>query len=85
MQRTVLLLTITKPARLYVSDRILAEYREVLARPELKIRICLRQQVLQLIKSHSQTVKPSRLLQITRDPDDTSSWNAPMPHAPITW
>jgi predicted nucleic acid-binding protein len=32
LQRTVLLLAITKPARLYVSDAILAEYREVLAR-----------------------------------------------------
>jgi uncharacterized protein len=70
LQRTVLLLGITKPARLYVSDTILAEYREVLARPELKIRKGPRQQILQLIKSHSQTVKPSRRLQITRDPDD---------------
>ena len=70
LQRTVLLLAITKPARLYASDPIIAEYREVLARPELKIRKGLRQQVLQLIKSHSQRVKPTRPLQITRDPDD---------------
>jgi len=70
LPRTVLLLAITKPARLYVSDAILAEYGEVLARPELKIRKGLRQQVQQLIKDHSQTVKPSRPLQITRDPDD---------------
>ena len=70
LQRTVLLLAITKPARLYVSDAIIAEYREVLARPELKIRKGLRQQVLQLIRSHSQTVTPSRPLQITPDPDD---------------
>jgi uncharacterized protein len=32
LQRTVLLLAITPPARLYVSDAILAEYRAVLAR-----------------------------------------------------
>jgi predicted nucleic acid-binding protein len=51
LQRTVLLLAITKPARLYVSGAIVAEYREVLARPELKIRKGLRQQLLQLIKS----------------------------------
>jgi predicted nucleic acid-binding protein len=38
LQRTVLLLALTRPARLYVSAAILAEYREVLARPELKIR-----------------------------------------------
>ena len=70
LQRTVLLLAITKPARLYISDPGMAEYREVLARRELKIRKGLRQQVLQLIKSHSETVKPSRQLQITGDPDD---------------
>ena len=33
LQRTVLLLAMTKPARLYVSDAILSEYREVLWRP----------------------------------------------------
>jgi putative PIN family toxin of toxin-antitoxin system len=68
LQRTVLLLAITKPARLCIP--ILTEYREVLARPELKIRKGMREQVLQLIKSHSQTVKPSRPLQICRDQDD---------------
>ena len=70
LQRTVLLLAITKPAKLFVSAPVLAEYREVLARPELKIRKGLRHQVLQLIKSHSQTVRPSRPLTITLDPDD---------------
>jgi uncharacterized protein len=30
---TVLLLAITKPANLYISDAILAEYQEMLARP----------------------------------------------------
>jgi uncharacterized protein len=70
LERTVLLLAITKPARLYVSEAVIAEYREVLARPKLKIRKGLRQQVLQLIRSHSQTVTPSRPLQITPDPDD---------------
>jgi putative PIN family toxin of toxin-antitoxin system len=70
LQRTVLLLAITKPARLYVSDAVSAEYREVLSRPELKIRKGLRQQLLQLVRTHSQTVTPSRRLQITPDPDD---------------
>ena len=37
LQRTVLLLAITKPARLYVTDAILAEYREVLARRKMNI------------------------------------------------
>src|SRR5580698_9330155 len=70
LQRTVLVLAITKPARLYVSDAILAEYREVLARPELKIRRGLRQQLLQLIKNHSQRVRLVRPLRVAKDPDD---------------
>ena len=70
LQRTVLLLAITKPARLYVSEAVLAEYREVLARPELKIRKDPRQQLLQLIRSHSHPVTPSRALQVAKDPDD---------------
>jgi putative PIN family toxin of toxin-antitoxin system len=70
LQRAVLLLAITKPARLYVSRPILAEYRSVLVRPELRIRKGLRQQLLQLIKNHSYTVAPTRHLEITSDPDD---------------
>jgi putative PIN family toxin of toxin-antitoxin system len=70
LQRTVLLLATTKPAILYVSEAILAEYREVMTRPELKIRKGLRQQLLQLIRAKSRSVKPSRMLLITKDPDD---------------
>src|SRR5271165_6612210 len=66
----VLLLALTKPARLYVSDAIIAEYREVLARPELKIRKGLRQQLLDLIKNQAQIVKTPRALQVAKDPDD---------------
>ena len=36
-QRTVFLLAITKPTRLYVSTTILEEYADVLERPELGI------------------------------------------------
>ena len=70
LQRTVLLLAITRPARLYVSRPILEEYSEVLGRPELRIRKGLRQQLLQLIKNHSYTVVPTRRLHVTSDPDD---------------
>ncbi len=70
LQRTVLLLAMTKPARMYVSDAILAEYREVLARPELRIRKGLRRQLLQLIRNRSHAVTPSRLFQVTKDPGD---------------
>ncbi len=38
LQRTVFLIAISKPARLYVAHPILEEYSEVLARPELRIR-----------------------------------------------
>jgi len=70
LQRTVLLLAITKPARLYVSPPILLEYRTVLARPELGLRKGLRLQLLQLIKNRAHLVSPSRSLQITIDPGD---------------
>ena len=70
LQRTAFLLAITKPARLYVSQPILDEYAEVLARPELKIRKGLRLQLLQLIKNHSHLITPSHRLEVTTDPDD---------------
>ena len=70
LQRTVLLLAITKPANLYISDAIFAEYQEVLARPELQIRKGLRQQLLQLIRSHAHRVIPSQSLEVTGDPED---------------
>ncbi len=70
LQRTVFLLAIAKPARLYVTEAILAEYREVLARPEFKIRKGLRQQLLQLIKNRAYLVAPVRALHLAPDPDD---------------
>ena len=70
LQRTVLLLALTKPARLYVNEAIVAEYASVLARPELKIRKGLRQQLLQLIKSRCYRVAPTKRLHVTPDPDD---------------
>jgi putative PIN family toxin of toxin-antitoxin system len=70
LQRTVLLLALTKPARLYVSRSILEEYVEVLGRPELRIRKGPRQQLLQMIKNRSYSVTPIWGLEVTRDPDD---------------
>ena len=69
-QRTVLLIAITKPARLYVSDAILMEYRVVLARPELKIGKGLRRQVLDLIRRHAHRVASVPRLRVAKDPDD---------------
>ena len=70
LQRTTFILAITKPARLYVSQPILAEYADVLSRPELKIRKGLRRQLLQLIRNRSNLVVPSRRLEVSSDPDD---------------
>ena len=70
LQRTAFLLAITKPARLYVSPPILAEYKDVLSRPELGIRKGSRLQLLQLIQNHSHLVSPTRLLNVAGDPDD---------------
>jgi putative PIN family toxin of toxin-antitoxin system len=70
LQRTVLLLATTKPASLFISSPIFAEYRSVLSRPELGIRRGLRQQLLQLIRNTSRVVRPRRVLRVTPDPDN---------------
>jgi putative PIN family toxin of toxin-antitoxin system len=70
LQRTVLLLANTKPARLYVSAPIFEEYRAVLARPEFQIRKGLRQQFLQLIKKNAHYVARLPQIQVTTDPHD---------------
>ena len=70
LQRTALVLAVTKPARFYVSRPILEEYADVLSRPELDIRKGIRQQLLQLVRNHSYIVRPSRRLEVAGDPDD---------------
>src|SRR6266513_3976773 len=70
LQRTTLVLALTKPAHFYVSRPILEEYADVLSRQELGIRKGMRRQLLQLIKNHSHIVKPSRRLEVAGDPDD---------------
>ena len=59
LQRTVLLLALTKPARLYLSPPVFAEYRTVLSRAELHIRKGLRRQLLQLLENRAHFVMPS--------------------------
>jgi putative PIN family toxin of toxin-antitoxin system len=70
LQRTVLLLAITRPARLYVSNAILTEYRDVLSRPEFQIRKGLRQQLLDLLRKRAHLVNPLRAIEVANDPDD---------------
>jgi putative PIN family toxin of toxin-antitoxin system len=70
LQRTTLILAVTKPARFYVSRPILQEYADVLSRPELGIRKGIRQQLLTLIKNNSHIVSPLRRIEVSCDPDD---------------
>ena len=70
LQRTVLLLALSKPARMYITVDILSDYRNVLSRPELAIRKGLRRQLLQLIRNRAHFVSPLRRLSATTDPDD---------------
>jgi putative PIN family toxin of toxin-antitoxin system len=70
LQRTVLLVALTRPARLYVTEPVLSEYRIVLSRPELKIRKGLQQQLLRWVGDRAYMVSPSRQIHAARDPDD---------------
>ncbi|HLW54020.1 MAG TPA: putative toxin-antitoxin system toxin component, PIN family [Candidatus Angelobacter sp.] len=70
LPRTVFLLAITKPARLYVSAPVLEEYKEVLSRKELGIRKGLRQQFLQLIRNRAHMVTPKKRINSAHDPED---------------
>jgi uncharacterized protein len=70
LQRTVLLIALTRPAKLYVTQEILAEYREVLARRELGIRKGLRRQLLQTLNNRVRVIRPVRSLRAALDPDD---------------
>lgn len=70
LQRTAVLLAVTKPARLYITPAILEEYADVLARRELRIRKGVRLQLLQMIRNRCVSVVPRRRIEVTSDPDD---------------
>lgn len=70
LQRTVLILAITKPAHLYISPDIYSEYRDVLARQQLQIGRGIREEVLQLIRRRARSIVPGKRLQVTTDPKD---------------
>lgn len=70
LQRTAVLLAVTKPARLYITPAILEEYADVLARRELRIRKGVRLQLLQMIRNRCVSVVPRRRIEATSDPDD---------------
>ncbi len=70
LSRYVLLLATTRPAKLYLSSSLLAEYRSVLARRELGIRRGLQLQLLDLLKNRGRLVSPSRTVHAASDPAD---------------
>jgi uncharacterized protein len=70
LSRSVLLLATARPAQLYLSQAILAEYRSVLARRELGIRRGLQLQLLELIADRARLISPSRTVQAASDPAD---------------
>lgn len=70
LPRTVLTIATTRPARLYLSSLILAEYKDVLSRPELRIRAGLRNQFLQLLRNRANFTMPAVRRDVTADPDD---------------
>ena len=70
LQRTVVLLALTEPARWYVSDPILTEYDWVLSRPALRIPAGERHQIMQHIHNRAHFVAPKYQLRVAGDPDD---------------
>ena len=70
LERTALTFSLTPPASLYVSEAILAEYTEVLSRPELRLPANERRLAMELIAGRSKLVVPTRKLEISPDPDD---------------
>jgi uncharacterized protein len=73
LSRSVLLLATARPAQLYLSQAILAEYRSVLARRELGIRRGLQLkllELLELIADRARLISPSRVVQAASDPAD---------------
>ncbi|MGA2905104.1 MAG: putative toxin-antitoxin system toxin component, PIN family [Candidatus Korobacteraceae bacterium] len=70
LQRTVVVLALSKPARWYVTEAILSEYDWVLSRPALRISAAGRRQLVQRIRNRAHFVAPKYRLHVTADPDD---------------
>ena len=86
LQRTVLLLAITKPARLYVTEAILAEYREVLGAPGTENPQGTPAATPPARQEPCASRQPQRMRSRSRrTPATTSFWSAPMLPVPTTW
>jgi uncharacterized protein len=70
LQRAVLTIALTSPARLFLTPDILAEYTGVLHRKKLRIDPAAADESLQLIRNRARMVRPRRRLAVSPDPDD---------------
>lgn len=70
LERSVLLLALTPPAKLFVSGAILAEYGLVLRRPRLKIDPARTDELLSLINELATTVTPAQRVVAATDQSD---------------
>ena len=70
LERAALIFALTRPARLFLSPDILAEYKEVLRRPGLRIPDQERTALLALLVARSRQVVPSSRISACSDPDD---------------
>lgn len=70
LQRTVILLALSKPTRWYVSEPILWEYDWVMSRPSLQIPSGTCRRMMQRIRNGTHLVAPKYRLHVAADPDD---------------
>jgi len=70
LERTALTFALTPPARLYLSPAILAEYAEVLSRPELRVPASEQKALFVLLGDRTRLIHPTIALAECRDPDD---------------
>ncbi|MFZ3342041.1 MAG: putative toxin-antitoxin system toxin component, PIN family [Terriglobales bacterium] len=70
LPRTVMTIALTRPAKLYISPKLLGEYQDVLMRRDLRIPRGMRQRLLHDIITKSRMVRPSRILEVTSDRAD---------------
>ena len=70
LERLVLIMALTPPARMFISPKVLVEYREVLHRKRLKIIPAQADRSLRLIQARAELVVPKKAVSIATDPTD---------------
>lgn len=79
-------LAAAKQILMCVSEAVLAEYKEVLNRPRLKLSPQRIARSLAVIRKTSLPVEPTRTITVIKMTTRTTEcWNAPTPPVPTTW